>query len=329
MNQANRIQTAIRICIAATAAIGISLSHAQSWPTKPLRIFTSAPAGPYDIVLRGITPSMGIALGQPIVVENRTGANWVPLGEACARATPDGHTLCSADVYTMILNTHAYSRLPYALKDFAPIIHFGYLYSALLIHPSVPANNLQELLALAKAKPDSIAFGTPGPASNSSMYVNYWKQNQGISFLNVPYKSFVQSLNAVVAGEVQVALFGLGQALRQAQAGKVKAIAITGDQRSRFAPHLPTFNEAGVDLTIANWGGFMAPAGTPRDVIMRLNNEFKKVIADPVLREKFIDAQGFDQAPPSGGTPEEFAAFLRSEDQKFARIVKITGLKLD
>ncbi|MFM9970547.1 MAG: Bug family tripartite tricarboxylate transporter substrate binding protein [Burkholderiales bacterium] len=314
---------------AVTSILWHAASIAQAWPTKPIRILTSAPAGPYDIALRGLTPTLGQSLGQAVVVENRTGGNYVPLGEACVRANPDGYTLCTADVYTTVLNTHAFAKAPYAVKDFLPIIHFGYLYSALILHPSVPANSLAELLALAKAKPESIAFGTPGPATNSAMYVDYWKKNQGIAFLNVPYKAFTQALNAVVAGEIQVSLYGLGQAMNQVRAGKVKAVAITGEQRSRFAPNLPTFLEAGIDLTIANWGGFAAPLGTPRDVIMRLNNDIKKVITDPVLKEKFLDGQGFDQASPSAGTPEEFGAFLAKEDAKFARIVKITGLRLD
>ena len=319
----------IRTALCAAILSLHSASQAQSWPAKPIRILTSAPAGPYDIALRGLTPTLGQALGQTVVVENRTGGNYVPLGEACVRANPDGYTLCTADIYTTILNTHAFARPAYAVKDFLPIIHFGHLYSALILHPSVPANSLAELLALAKAKPESIAFGTPGPATNSAMYVDYWKKNQGIAFLNVPYKAFTQAVNAVISGEIQVSLYGLGQAMNQVRAGKVKAIAITGEQRSRFAPHLPTFLESGIDLTIANWGGFAAPVGTSRDVIVRLNMEIKKVISDPVLKEKFLDGQGFDQAAPSGGTPEEFGVFLRSEDEKFARIVKITGLRLD
>ena len=124
-------------------------AFAQAYPNKPVRIFTSAPAGPYDIALRGIIPTLQQSLGQPIIVENKTGANYVPLGEICARSAPDGYNLCTGDVYTSVLNVQAYSKLPYGAKDFSPIIHFGYLYSALIVHPSVPATNLRELLALA------------------------------------------------------------------------------------------------------------------------------------------------------------------------------------
>jgi tripartite-type tricarboxylate transporter receptor subunit TctC len=311
------------------AAAPLAGAFAQAYPTKPVRVYTSAAAGPYDIALRGLLPTLQQSLGQSVVIENRTGANYVPLGEGCAKANPDGYTLCTGDVYTTVLNVQAYSKLPYGAKDFAPIIHFGYLYSALLVNPSVPANTLGELLALAKSKPGVLNFATPGPATNSSMYVEYWNKTGVASFQNIAYKSYVQALNAVVSGEVQVTVFGLGQAMAQARAGKAKALAIIGEARSKLAPDVPTFREAGVDLTILNWGGMLAPAGTPRDVIMRWNGEFKKVMADRPLREKTLEAQGFEQAPPAGGSPEEFGAFLQAEHQKLAKIVQITGLKLD
>jgi len=317
------------LALVVAAALPLPQVFAQAYPAKPIRIYTSAPAGPYDIVLRGFSPTLNQALGQPLIIENRTGANYVPLGESCARATPDGYTLCTGDVYTTVLNVHAYSHLSYSAKDFVPIIHFGYLYAALIVNPSLPVNSLQELLALAKQKPDTIAFGTPGPATNASMYVEYWRKNHTASFLNVPYKSFVQSLNAVVSGEVQATIFGTGQAMSQVRAGKAKALAIIGQTRTKNAPGVPTIKEAGVDLTISNWGGVLAPTGTPREVITRINAEFKKAINDPVLREKYLEGQGFEQAPPSGGTPEEFGAFLQAEHEKLGRIVKLTGLRLD
>lgn len=307
----------------------VSQAVAQAYPTKPIRIYTSAPAGPYDIALRGISPMLQQALGQPIVIENKTGANYVPLGEICARSNPDGYSLCTGDVYTTVLNVQAYSKLPYGAKDFSPIIHFGYLYSALIVHPSVPANTLRELLALAKAKPDAYNFGTPGPATNSSIYVDYWKKSNVAAFQNIAYKSFVQSLNAVVSGEVHAAIFGLGQSMAQARAGKVRPLAIIGEGPSKLAPGIPTFREAGVDLTILNWGGLLGPIGLPRDIVMRWNGEMKKLLADQALREKFVEGQGFEQAPPSGGSPEDFGNFLQAEHIKLAGIVKITGLRLD
>jgi tripartite-type tricarboxylate transporter receptor subunit TctC len=304
-------------------------AFAQGYPSKPVRILTSAPAGPYDIMLRAVTPALQASLGQSVVIDNRVGANYVPLAEACAKAAPDGYTLCTADLNANVLNLHAYSKLPFAAKDFAPIVHYGYLYSALIVHPSVPASSLKELLALAKAKPGAINFASPGPASTASMYVEYWKNTGVATFQNVGYKSFVQALNAVVAGEVQVSMFALGGAMAQARAGKVKALAIVGLGRSKLAPDVPTFREAGMELTLTNFGGMLGPSGLPADIVGRWNGEFRKLLADPVLREKAFEAQGFEQQPPSGGTPEQFASFLEAENQKIAKVVQAIGLKLD
>jgi tripartite-type tricarboxylate transporter receptor subunit TctC len=320
---------AAQTMVAASFACVGSTAAAQSYPSKPIRIYTSAPAGPYDVAMRGLAPSLQQALGQPIVVENKTGANYVPLGEACARGGPDGYSLCTADVYTNVVNVYAYSKLPYAPKDFVPIIHFGFLYSALIVHPSVPANTVQELLAAARANPRTLNFGTSGVATNSNMYVEYWKNTGVADFQPIAYKSFVQSLNAVISGEVHASLFALGQAMSQARAGKVKALAVIGERRSKLAPDTPTIREAGVDLVINTWGGLLAPAGTPRDIVMRWNTEFRKLMNDAPLRAKTLEAQGFEQLPPSGGTPEEFAAFLEAEHRKIARIIQTTGLKLD
>jgi tripartite-type tricarboxylate transporter receptor subunit TctC len=315
-----------------TAAIFLALSgtaFAQAYPAKPVRILASAPAGPYDIMLRIVTPTLQQSLGQSVVIDNRVGANYVPLGEACAKAAPDGYTLCTADLNANVLNLHAYSKLPYAMKDFTPIVHFGYLYSALIVHPSVPANSLKELLALAKAKPGAINFAAPGPASTASIYVEYWKQTGVATFQNVGYKSFVQALNAVVAGEVHASNFALGGAMAQARAGKVKALAVVGPVRSKLAPDVPTFQESGMDLTLTNFGGMLGPAGLPRDIVMRWNGEFRNMLADPALREKAFENQGFEQQPPSGGTPEQFAAYLEAESRKIAKVVQAIGLRLD
>jgi tripartite-type tricarboxylate transporter receptor subunit TctC len=322
------MKTVIQAAVAVALAVPVP-ALSQTYPAKPVRILTSAPAGPYDIMLRAVTPTLQASLGQTVVVDNRVGANYVPLGEACAKAAPDGYTLCTADLNANVLNLHAYSRLPFSAKDFTPIVHFGYLYSALIVHPSVPASSLKELLALAKSKPGAINFGSPGPASTASMYVEYWKNTGVATFQNVGYKSFVQSLNAVVAGEVHASTFALGGAMAQARAGKVKALAVVGLGRSKLAPDVPTFSEAGMELTLTNFGGMLGPAGLPGDIIGRWNSEFRKMLADPLLREKAFEAQGFEQQAPSGGTPEQFAAFLDAENRKIAKIVQAIGLKLD
>lgn len=320
-----RLKSVVAVALLAAASAAVS----QSYPSKQVRILSSAPAGPYDVMLRAISPALQASLGHAVVIDNRVGANYVPLGEACARAAPDGYTLCTADLNANVLNLHTFAKLPFAMKDFTPIVHFGYLYSALIVHPSVPASSLKELLALARAKPNGINFAAPGPGSTASIYVEYWKKTGVASFQNVGYKSFVQALNAVVAGEVHASTFALGGAMAQARAGKVKALAVVGLGRSKLAPDVPTFSEAGMDLTLTNFGGMLGPAGISRDVVMRWNGEFRKLLANPEMRQKAFENQGFEQQPPSGGTPEEFAAFLSAENEKIAKVVKLIGLRLD
>jgi tripartite-type tricarboxylate transporter receptor subunit TctC len=248
--------------------------------------------------------------------------------ESCAHATPDGYTLCTSDSFAQSVNPLIFANLPYdPARDFAPIIFIGALNSGVLVNSSLPVANLSELLALAKAKPGTLAFATAGSGSNSNLYVEYLRKEKGIDFLNVPYKSFVQGLTALAANEVQAATFALGGALNQAKAGKVKVIAVTSTQRSSFAPDIPTVGEAGVDVAINTWIGVLGPAGLPREIVMRMNTEFKKLLADKALVEKYVVAQGFEPTPPSGGSPEELAAFIKADQAVYAKVVRIVGIK--
>lgn len=316
--------------VLAALACGWTIAAAaqQRWPTKPIRILTSTPGGPYDVVMRGLGGPLGQALGQPVVVENRTGGSFIPLADGCAHATPDGHTLCTSDSFAQSLNPLLFSHLPYdPEKDFTPIIFIGALNSGVMVNSAVHVKDIHDLLAQAKAKPGAFSFATAGPASNSNLYVEYLRKEKGISFLNVPYKSFPQGMSAAIAGEVHLAMFAIGQALAQAKSGKVRVIAVSSPQRSIFAPDIPTLGEAGVDVAINTWIGMMGPAGIPRDIVMRLNSEFKKLLADKALMEKFVMGQGFEPTPPSGGSPEELAAFIKADQANYARVVKIVGLK--
>ena len=314
--------------LALAIAIVPSAAIAQTYPTKPVRILTSTPGGPYDVVMRGMAGPLGQALGQAVIIENRVGGSFIPLADACAHAPPDGHTLCTSDSFAQSLNPLLFSKLPYDPgKDFAPIIFIGSLSSAVVVNPSLAVKDIHELLALARSKPGSLSFATAGPASNSNLYVEYLRKEKGIHFLNVPYKSFPQGLAAVVAGEVQAATFALGGALAQAKAGKVRLLAVTSPRRSAFAPDVPALGEAGVEVAINTWIGVLGPAGLARPIVLRLNSEFKKLLADRALVAKFVMGQGFEPTPPSGGSPEELAAFIRADRENYARVVKIVGLK--
>ena len=311
----------------ATALNSAAAPAQQTYPSKPIRIFTSTAGGPYDIAMRGLSAPLAQALGQSIVIENRTGGSFIPLAEGCAHAAPDGHTLCSSDSFAQSLNPLLFAKLPYDPKEFAPIIFIGSLNSVILVNAASPARNIRELFDMAKAKPDSLSFATAGPGSGANIYAEYLRKEKGIAFLNVPYKSFPQGLAAAAAGEVDVATFAIGAGLAQAKSGRLRALATTAPQRSIFAPDLPALSEVGVDIAVNTWIGMMGPAGLPREIVMRLNAEYKKLLADKALVEKFVMGQGFEPVPPSGGSPEEFGKFIRSDQEAYARAIKIVGIR--
>jgi tripartite-type tricarboxylate transporter receptor subunit TctC len=209
-------------------------------------------------------------------------------------------------------------------------MHYGYAVNALLVHPSVQANTLQELFALAKANPGKVSFGTYGLASPAHIYVEYLQNVKGISFYNVPYKAASLAYPAMLAGQVDVVNFNLGQALPMVKAGKAKALAVVLPKRTPRLPDVPTHLEGGMDIGIITTFGIYAPGGTPRPIIQRLNSEMATgLFGNAEMREKFLIAQGLDLQPPAGGSPEEFAAFLTSEREKFAEIVRTAKIKVE
>ncbi len=320
--------------VAALCALSLAAgwAHAQKYPTRPVRILVGTPAGgPGDVISRGAAQVLSKAFGEPFVVENRVGADGMIAGEACAKAPPDGHTLCTADNYAISVNPVIRSKMAYdPRRDLTPIIHFGYLAAAILVHPSVPANSLKELFELAKAKPDSIAWASWGLNSSAHFYIEWLKNARNIRFYNVPYKAASQAFPALLSGEVKVAIFAVGPASQQVKAGKVKALAVTIGRRVPQMPDVPTYKEAGLDADIFTWFGLFAPAGTPQDLVHRINAELAKgLVNDPAMREKFLLSQGIMIDPPAGASPEEFAAMLPVERERFANIAKIAGIRIE
>ena len=320
----------------ATALFALSFAagaaHAQKYPTRPVRILVGTPAGgPGDVVSRGAAQVLSRVFGEAFVVENRVGADGMIAGEAVAKAAPDGHTLLTADNYAISVNPIIRSKMAYdPRRDFIPIIHFGYLAAAILVHPSVPANSLKELFDMAKAKPDSITWGAYGLNSSSHFYIEWLKNAKGIRFYNVPYKAASLAWPAMLAGEVQVAIFAVGPAAQQVKAGKAKALVVTTGKRVPQMPNVPSYSEAGLDIDIVTWFGLFAPAGTPQELVHRLNAELAKgLVNDPVMREKFLVSQGILADAPAGASPEEFAAMLPEERERFANIAKIAGIKIE
>ncbi len=307
-------------------------ANAQIYPSRPVRILYGNPAGgPGEVVARGIAQGLSQALGQPVVVENRAGADGMIAGEACARSAPDGYTLCMSDSLSVVLNPLIRAQMPYdPVRDLAPIVHLGYLGVAVLVNPSVPANTLRELFELVKAKPGSISWGSSGRASSPNIYMGWLKNAKGISFYNVPYKGASQIWQAMLAGEVQVAQFSIGLAVPSVKAGKARALFVSTRRRSSLLPDVPTHIEAGMDISLGAWFGLFASTGTSNEVVQRLNAEVAHgLINNANLREKFLTSIGIETEAPAGASPDAFAAFLKDERDRYASIAKIAGVKVE
>ena len=309
------------LCIgAATAASAAE----QTYPTRSVRVLVGlAPGGGTDTVGRSISQKLSDALGQTFVVDNRPSAGGNVAGELAARATPDGYTLIIVTP-THVVNPSLYKDLRYdAIKDFAAVVRIVDAQYYLSVSKALPVTSVSELLALAKSQPQPLSYASSGIGSANHLSGELFKTVAGINMVHVPYKGGAPALNALVAGEVQVS-FTSSAAIPHAKAGRIKTIAVTGAKRTPIAPNVPTISEAGVaGYEVVGWYGMAAPAKTPRAVIERLNGTINRVL--PELRERFENI-GMDIA---GGTPDDFGAFLKAEREKWARVVKISGAKVE
>jgi tripartite-type tricarboxylate transporter receptor subunit TctC len=324
--------TAMRIVTWAAVSVFACMpasSIAQTYPAKPVRIIVShAAGGPPGIATRGLGTILSQAMGQPFVVESRDGSNGIIGAEAVAKSAPDGYTLLVTSASTLTMNQFVYTSLPYdPERDFAPVAHIGNVKSAVVVHPSVPANSMQELMALVKAKPDSISFGTVGTSGVATLYVEWMRKVMGAPFYAIPYKNYPQGFAAVTAGDVQAAIFVNAAVMPHARSGKVRVLATAADERSSYTPDAPSFKEVGFDVFFRVWFGLYAPAATPQPIVLRLSAETAKALVNPVMSEKFLVPQGFEVQPPAGGTPAEFAKYIREERDMYRRALKVIGLK--
>jgi len=299
----------------------------QGYPAKPIRIVVPfAPGGGADILMRVIAPRLGDALGQQIVVDNRAGAGSTIGSELVVKAAPDGYTLLMVAT-SFTTNPSLYSKLPYdSARDFTPVSLLASAPVILIVHPSVPVRSVKKFVALAKSKPGLLNFASGGPGSSTHLGGELLKSVAGIDLQHIPYKGTGPAVADVLGGQVVMMFAGISSVKQHVAVGKLRAIAVTGDKRSPAMPEVPTFIESGLRGVDSgtDWG-CLAPANTPRDVVNRISSAMAGVLKQRDISERLIDL-GFD---PIGGTPEQFAANIKSETEKWARVIKAAGVRLD
>ena len=312
---------AVVMCSAAAAA-----QTAEAFPTKPIRfVVPYPPGGTTDIVARGIGAKLGERFGQQVVIDNRGGASTIIGAEAVAKAAPDGYTLLLATSTTMSINPQVFPKLPYdAVRDFAPISSAVYVPFVIAAHPSVPASSLSELIGLAKAKPGTIKYSTPGTASSNHVAGALLETMAGIKLLHVPYKGSGPATTAAVGGEVQLVITGIATVTPHVKSGRLKTLAFGSDKRHPTLPDVPSTGEAGLKgYEAGTWFGVVTRAGTPRAIIEKLNREVVAALGSAELKERLVSI-GFDVF---AGTPEEFAAFMKKDMTRAAKVIKTAGIK--
>ncbi|MGE5522358.1 MAG: Bug family tripartite tricarboxylate transporter substrate binding protein [Rhodospirillaceae bacterium] len=318
----------LRIVLAISVSATVSGVHAQSYPTRPVTLVVPAPAGgPTDVIGRQVAQALASQLGQNVIVENRGGAGNTIGTDHVAKAKPDGYTLVVGSPSSHAIAPSIYPRLPYdPVKDFSPVIGLVTAPLALVIHPSVPASTLKQFIALAKAKPGQLNFGSGGSGTTSHLTGEYFNLAAVTRIVHVPYKGSGPATTDLMAGQIQMMFIGVHSSLPLMKTGKVRGLGVTSTKRSELAPELPTLSEAGLPgFHVNTWYGIFGPAGMPREIVERLNAALKTSLKDRAVRER-LTAQGFDIVPT---TPEEFALALKEEIDIWAKVVKQAGAKAD
>jgi len=308
--------------------LGVSAVHAQPYPSKAIRIVVGFPiGGPADIVARIVAQQLTERLGQPVVVENRPGATGTIAAELVARAVPDGYTLFMATQPTNSVAPHMYARIGYdPLKDFATVVRVAHNPLLVAVHPSMPVKSINDLIALAKARPGQINFATGGIGSTPHMSMELFKRMAKLDMVAVHYKGETSAIVEVIGGHVQMLPSSISVLLPYVRSGKLRGIAVTTVKRSTLAPEFPTIAESGLPGFDTNsWSGIVVPAATPREIIQRLNTEIVRLLSQPNVREQLVKI-GFEIV---ADTPEQFAVFLRDENTRWGKLVRDLNLRAE
>jgi len=304
-------------------------AQAQNWPTKPVRFVVPYSAGgAVDILGRQLAGTLTLQWGQPVIVENRPGSATIAAAELVARSPADGHTILFTTSSTMSINPHLFAKPPYdAQRDFAPVTLVARMPQVLTVPISLKANTLPELIALARARPGTINYGSPSIGSQGHLAMELLKAKAAIDLVHVPYKGGAQAVFAAVAGDVQLVISTIPSAQAHIKAGRLKAIAIVGAHRSPRMPEVPSFAELGFPEVSAYVAlGLFLPAGAPSEVIQRIYRDAARIVTEPDFRDKRIIVNGYELVANS---PEEFAAYLRTESEIYAKAIEISGAKIE
>ena len=301
---------------------------ALAFPTKPVKVIVAfPPGGGTDIVARLLAQRLGEAWDQAVIVENRAGASGTVGTEAAARADPDGHTLFMATMGNMTANQHLYPRMTVdPLRAFAPITKVVDVHFVFLANPALPAKGVQELIELAKQRPGEIAYSSSGPGGAPHLAMELFKRRAGIDLQHVPYKGSGPSMNDLIGGRVMLTMDSLVQSLPHIKAGRLKALAVLGPRRTALLPEVPTIAESGLPgYALTNWFGLLAPAATPKQVLVQLNGDVLRILKQEDLQKKIADL-GADVV---GNSAEEFGAAMRAESAQWAEIIKAAGIRVE
>jgi tripartite-type tricarboxylate transporter receptor subunit TctC len=317
----------MRLLLGVALAALLGSAHAQGYPTKPVRLVAGFPAGGgVDATARAYAQKLGEYWGQNVIVENRAGANGMVGAEAVVRAPKDGYTLFLSTPSEVALNALLYSRMPYdPLKDLSPISLVAIYPNVMVVNASVPASTVNDLIALAKKTQGGLHYGSSGTGSTQHLAGEWLSRYAGFNWVHVPYKGAAPATTDIVGGQIPVAILGLGAIMPHIKSGRLRAITVVSTQRSAALPDVPTLYEAGIKFDATQWYGILTTAGAPAEVVAQVNAALKRASAEPAVRERLIALGG----EPATSTPEEYTALIRSETEKFAKIVQDAGIKAD
>ena len=323
-----RPMSRILVLVSALTALPVTAAFAQHYPSKPIRLIVPfAAGGGNDNVARLVGKRLSESLGQPIVIDNRPGAGGVVGAELAAKSAPDGYTLFLGGVGSHAINPNLHERLPYdPIGDFAPVVLLASAPLILVVHPSVPADSIREFVALAHSKPGWLNYASNGNGSSSHLAALMFASMAGVDMVHVPYKGLSPALTDLLSGQVQVMFSSVVAILPHIKAGKLRGLAVTGSKRLSLAPNLPTIAESGFSgYEASSWYGVLAPAGTSREILAKLNAEIGKALDQAEVRNGLLS----EGAEPVGGAPERFAAHIKAENDRLGKLIRDAKLRLE